>query len=140
MDGRHQTDRATIPIAQDTDIVRARQLGREMAADAGCSTTDLTMVATAISEIARNMLTHAGGGDVELVLVEDHGRQSLVITARDHGPGIADLDRALQDGYTTGDGLGLGLPGARRLMDEFTVTSDPRRGTTVVMRKWSAAD
>jgi serine/threonine-protein kinase RsbT len=140
VDGRRPTDRATIPIAKDTDIVRARQLGREMAADAGCGTTDLTMVATAISEIARNMLTHAGGGDVELELVDDNGRQALVITARDHGPGIEDVDRALQDGYTTGDGLGLGLPGARRLMDEFTVTSEPDRGTTVVMRKWCAAD
>ena len=140
MDGRRHTDRATIPITKDTDIVKARQLGREMAADAGCGTTDLTMVATAISEIARNMLTHAGGGDVDFELVDDRGRHALVITARDHGPGIEDLDRALQDGYTTGDGLGLGLPGARRLMDDFTVTTDAKSGTTVVMRKWCAAD
>lgn len=140
MDGRRHSDPTTIPITTDSDIVKARQLGREMAAAGGCGTTDLTMVATAISEIARNILTHAGGGDVELALVDEGGRLCLVITARDDGPGIEDLERALQDGFTTGDGLGLGLPGARRLMDEFVVTSEPGRGTTVVMRKWCTSE
>ena len=129
-------DETRIEIATDTDIVKARQVGREMAAAAGCSATDLTMVATAISEIARNLLTHAGGGEVEMRLVELNGRRKLEIVARDDGPGIADLERALEDGYTTGDGLGLGLPGARRLMDEFSITSEPGRGTVVVMYKW----
>jgi serine/threonine-protein kinase RsbT len=125
-----------IEIATDTDIVRARQVGREMAAAAGCSATDLTMVATAISEIARNLLTHAGGGEIEMRMVDIDGRRCLEIVASDEGPGIVDIDRALEDGYTTGEGLGLGLPGAKRLMDDFTITSEPGRGTVVVMRKW----
>lgn len=140
MDGLRHTDRAIIPILTDTDIVAARQRGREMAAVAGCGATDQTMVATAISEIARNILTHANGGEVELELKVEKGRPCLLITARDDGPGIDDLDRALQDGFTTGEGLGLGLPGARRLMDEFTITSKPQGGTTVVMRKWCAPE
>jgi serine/threonine-protein kinase RsbT len=129
-------DERRIEIAADTDIVKARQVGREMAAAAGCSATDLTMVATAISEIARNLLTHAGGGEVRMRMVDRDGRRCLEIVARDEGPGIADLDRALEDGYTTGEGLGLGLPGARRLMDEFTITSEPGQGTVVTMIKW----
>jgi serine/threonine-protein kinase RsbT len=137
---RRDSDVVEIVIATDADIVRARQLGREMAATAGCGSTDLTMVATAISEIARNILTHAGGGDVELRLVDEDGRRSLLITARDEGPGIADVTRALEDGYTTGGGLGLGLPGARRLMDEFRIITEPRRGTTVIMRKWCSPE
>ncbi|HMG42667.1 MAG TPA: anti-sigma regulatory factor [Acidimicrobiales bacterium] len=136
MDGRRPTDVAHISITTDADIVKARQVGREMAATGGCGATDLTMVATAISEIARNMLTHAGRGELQLELVDDTGRRSLLITAHDEGPGIADVKRALEDGFTTGDGLGLGLPGARRLMDEFTIITKPRRGTTVIMRKW----
>jgi len=136
VDGRRPTDVAHISITTDADIVKARQVGREMAATGGCGATDLTMVATAISEIARNMLTHAGRGELQLELVDDMGRRSLLITAHDEGPGIADVKRALEDGFTTGDGLGLGLPGARRLMDEFTIITKPRRGTTVIMRKW----
>jgi len=137
---RRDTEVITIPITTDADIVQARQVGREMASTAGCGSTDLTMVATAISEIARNILTHAGGGDIELKLVEEGGRLSLLITARDEGPGIADVEKALEDGYTTGGGLGLGMPGARRLMDEFTVITEPRRGTTVIMRKWCSPE
>ena len=129
-------DEARIEIATDADIVKARQVGREMAAGAGCSATDLTMVATAISEIARNLLTHAGGGRIEMGMVDVDGRRCLEIVASDEGPGIADIERALEDGYTTGEGLGLGLPGARRLMDDFTISSEPGRGTVVVMRKW----
>jgi serine/threonine-protein kinase RsbT len=138
--GLRHTDHAPIAIQTDTDIVAARQRGREMAAGGGCGATDQTMVATAISEIARNMLTHAGGGEVELLLGVENRRPYLLITARDQGPGIDDLHRALQDGFTTGEGLGLGLPGARRLMDEFEITSHPRGGTTVVMRKWCAPE
>ena len=140
MDGLRHTDRVTISIQSDTDIVAARQVGREMAAASGCGATDQTMVATAISEIARNMLTHAGGGEVELQLRAENRRPYLMITARDDGPGIEDVDRALQDGFTTSEGLGLGLPGARRLMDEFEITSEPQGGTTVVMRKWCAPE
>jgi serine/threonine-protein kinase RsbT len=129
-------DEIRIEIVTDGDIVRARQAGRELAASAGCASTDQTMVATAISEIARNLLTHAGGGDLEMRLVDRLGRTSLEIIARDDGPGIGDLERALEDGFTTGDGLGLGLPGARRLMDEFTVESEVGLGTVVTMHKW----
>jgi serine/threonine-protein kinase RsbT len=129
-------DEVRIAIASDGDIVRARQVGRELAAGAGCTSTDQTMVATAISEITRNLLTHAGGGQVEMRLVDRRGRTSLEIIARDDGPGIADLERALEDGFTTGEGLGLGLPGARRLMDEFLVESEPGHGTVVTMYKW----
>ena len=136
MTSTRRPDDTRIEITTDADIVRARQIGREMAAGAGCSATDLTMVATAISEITRNLLTHAGGGEVEMRLVDLNGRRSLEIVARDEGPGIADIERALEDGFTTGEGLGLGLPGARRLMDEFTIISELRHGTTVIMRKW----
>jgi serine/threonine-protein kinase RsbT len=129
-------DDTRIEITTDADIVRARQVGREMAAGAGCSATDLTMVATAISEIARNLLTHAGGGEVEMRLVDVKDRRCLEIVARDEGPGITDIERALEDGFTTGEGLGLGLPGAKRLMDEFSITSEPGRGTVVTMIKW----
>jgi serine/threonine-protein kinase RsbT len=129
-------DDTRIEITTDADIVKARQVGREMAASAGCSATDLTMVATAISEIARNLLTHAGGGELEMGLVDVRGRRCLEIVARDQGPGIDDIDLALEDGFTTGEGLGLGLPGAKRLMDEFSITSEPGRGTVVTMVKW----
>jgi serine/threonine-protein kinase RsbT len=127
---------AWISINSDADIVRARQVGRELASKGGCSPTDLTMVATAISEIARNIVTYARGGEMEMRLTEHRGRPCLRIVATDEGPGIEDIDRALQDGFTTGAGLGLGLPGTRRLVDEFSITSQPGRGTRVVMYKW----
>ena len=130
------TEPVVIVIATDADIVQARQLGRDLATEAGCGTSDLTMVATAISEIARNMLTHAGGGHVQLCLLDEGGRRGIEVVATDQGPGIADLDRALQDGYTSGGGLGFGLPGARRLMDELTIETTPSVGTTITMRKW----
>jgi serine/threonine-protein kinase RsbT len=124
-------------IATDGDIVLARQSGRDLADKLGCSSTDATLVATAISEIARNIVTYAGGGEVEISIVDDgNGRPGIEVVARDEGPGIEDIDRAMEDGFTTGRGLGLGLPGARRLMDEFEIWSSPGSGTTVVMRKW----
>jgi serine/threonine-protein kinase RsbT len=135
-DARSGNHSVCIPISSDADIVRARQVGRELAAKAGCSATDLTMVATAISEIARNIVTYADHGEMEMQLVEHRGRRSLMIVATDEGPGIEDLDKALQDGYTTGAGLGLGLPGTRRLVDDFDISSEPGRGTKVVMYKW----
>jgi serine/threonine-protein kinase RsbT len=125
-----------LPIATDTDIVLARQEGRALAARAGVVATDLTLVATAISEIARNIVSHAGGGEMAMTIIEDSGRRGVMIVARDSGPGIDDVDRALEDGFSTGAGLGLGLPGARRIMDDFAISSRPGHGTTVVMRKW----
>lgn len=124
-------------ISTDGDIVVARQSGRDLADKLGCSSTDATLVATAISEIARNIVTYAGAGEVEISIVDDgNGHEGIEVVARDEGPGIDDIDKAMEDGFTTGRGLGLGLPGARRLMDEFEISSTPGSGTTVVMRKW----
>ena len=132
--------RIRIVISTDGDIVVARQSGRELAAQIGCSSTDATLIATAISEVARNILTHAGHGEVEMQTIDASANRrrepAVEVIARDNGPGIADIERAMQDGYTTGRGLGLGLPGARRLMDEFEITSEVGVGTTIVMRKW----
>jgi anti-sigma regulatory factor (Ser/Thr protein kinase) len=140
MPGERRRDAVRISISTDSDIVAARQEGRSLATRAGFMATDQTLVATAISEIARNIVAHAGSGYIELTLVEQPGRQGLMIVATDEGPGIDDLERALEDGFTTAQGLGLGLPGARRIMDEFVITSKPGRGTRVVMHKWSHPD
>lgn len=125
-----------VPIRSAADLVAARQMGRSLAARFGFTGSDLTVVATAISELARNILEYATTGEILLKLVEKGGRYGIAIAASDEGPGIPDLARALQDGYSTGKGLGLGLPGARRLMDEFEIVSEVGRGTTVTVRKW----
>jgi serine/threonine-protein kinase RsbT len=126
-----------IAIESDADVVTARQRARELAADLDLSSTDQTLLATAISEVARNITTYAQRGEVLVSIVRDNDRRGIQVIARDQGPGIEDLDRALQDGYTTGGGLGLGLPGARRLVDDFSIDSAPGRGTTVTLVKWS---
>ncbi|WP_280205775.1 anti-sigma regulatory factor [Nocardia cyriacigeorgica] len=118
------------------DIVTARQAGRELAEQLGFSLTDRTMISTAISEVARNITSYAGSGEIRLLVDEREGRQALVVQASDNGPGIRDITRAMEDGYSTGLGLGLGLPGAKRLMDRLTVDSGPGRGTLVEMWKW----
>lgn len=125
-----------IAIKVSGDIVIARQAGRELAAKLGFSLTDMTMISTAISEIARNITSYAGSGEIRLLVDDREGRQALVVQASDRGPGIRDIARALDDGYSTGRGLGLGLPGARRLMDRLIVESPPGRGTLVEMWKW----
>jgi RNA polymerase sigma factor (sigma-70 family) len=125
-----------IPIRTDADVVAARRQGRELAARAGLSATELTIVATAISEIARNIVMFAKRGEIIVSLVGENGRQGVTVVARDAGPGIPDLERAIQDGYSGYGGMGLGLPGARRLMDEFDITSEVDKGTTVTMTKW----
>jgi anti-sigma regulatory factor (Ser/Thr protein kinase) len=117
-------------------VVAARRRGRELAAGAGFSATELTIIATAISEIARNIVMFASHGEVVISLVGEDSRQGVSVVARDVGPGIADLERALQDGYSGYGGMGLGLPGSRRLMDEFEITSEVGKGTTVTMTKW----
>jgi len=127
-----------IAIESDADVVTARQRARELAADLELSSTDQTLLATAISEVARNITTYAKRGEVRLRVVrDDDGRPGIEVVASDRGPGIADIERALQDGYTTGGGLGLGLPGARRLVDEFDIQSAPSAGTTVTLVMWS---
>jgi serine/threonine-protein kinase RsbT len=125
-----------IPIQSDADVVTARKKGRELAGRAGFSATDLTIIATAISEIARNIVMFAERGEVIVSLVGENGRQGVTVVARDSGPGISDLERALQDGYSGYGGMGLGLPGSRRLMDEFEISSEVDKGTTVTMTKW----
>ena len=124
-------------IAADSDIVAARDEGRRVAATLNFSSSDLTVIATAISEVARNILSYAGSGDIELSRLEKNGRWGIAIVARDAGPGIADVRQALEDGYSTSGSLGLGLPGVRRLMDDFEIQSAPGHGTVVVLRKWA---
>jgi serine/threonine-protein kinase RsbT len=129
-------------IATEADIVAARRSGRRLAKSAGFATADLTTIATAISEVARNITSYAGHGEMTITVIEHGDRRGIEVTAEDEGPGIEDIERALADGYSTGSGMGLGLPGIRRLMDELTVDSIVGVGTTVVMRKWvsDAAD
>jgi len=128
---------AVIPIASDADVVTARQKARELAGAVELTSTDQTLLATAISEVARNITTYAVRGEVQLSVVRDsNGRRGIRVVARDQGPGIEDLDLALQDGYTSGTGLGLGLPGARRLVDDFEIETEPGRGTTVTLVMW----
>src|SRR5262245_46431947 len=129
-------DGIAVPIRSAADLVAARQIGRSLAARFGFTGGDLTLIATAISELARNILEYAQTGEIVFTSVEKGGRNGIAIAARDEGPGIPDVARALQDGYSTGNGLGLGLPGARRLMDEFEIVSEVGSGTTVVVRKW----
>lgn len=133
--GRQREDLLRIPIHTDADIVTARQGVRRLAAGLDFSRTDLTVVATAVSEVARNIVRFAGSGEIVVELL-GAPRPGVRVVARDTGPGIVDVDRAMTDGYSTYRGLGLGLPGARRLMDEFTLVSEPGRGTTVTMIKW----
>ncbi len=127
-----------IAIESDADVVTARQRARQLAVGLEMPSTDQTLLATAISEIARNITTYAERGEVLIDLVRDaNGRRGVRVIARDDGPGIEDLERALTDGYTTGGGLGLGLPGARRLVDEFDIKTAPGEGTTVTLIKWN---
>ena len=125
-----------VPIRSDADIIAARQNGRSLAAKMGFTGSDLTILATAISEVARNIVEYAGQGEMLFKFVQQGSKCGIAVVARDEGPGIRDVSRAMQDGYSTGRGLGLGLPGARRLMDEFEISSRIGRGTTVIMKKW----
>jgi serine/threonine-protein kinase RsbT len=125
-----------IAIQADADVVTARKQGRELAAQVGFSATELTIIATAISEIARNIVMFANRGEIVVSLVGENGRQGVTVVARDAGPGIPDLEQALTDGYSGYGGMGLGLPGSRRLMDEFEISSEVDKGTTVTMTKW----
>jgi serine/threonine-protein kinase RsbT len=127
---------AEIPIEAEGDVVKARQKGRELATMLGFSTTDQTLIATAISEIARNIVRYARRGSVTFTRIERQGRAGIQIVATDSGPGIADVELAMRDGYSTGKSLGVGLPGARRLVDELELVSNVGVGTTVTLRKW----
>ncbi len=123
-------------IDSDADIVSARQKGRELASECGFPSTDLAVVATAISELARNIVRYAARGEIIIRVVDNSGKRGIEVTATDDGPGIPDVALAMQDGYSTSGSLGLGLPGTRRLMDEFEIDSELGKGTTVTARKW----
>jgi len=129
-----------VAITKDADVVTARQKGREVAATLGFTATELTLIATAISEIARNIVKFAERGEMLITVVAESGRHGVTIVARDVGPGIKDVQEAMRDGYSTYAGLGLGLPGAKRLMDQFDVVTEVGKGTTVTMTKWRSRD
>ena len=129
-------DATRVAIRHDGDIVAARQEGRALAARLGFSSGEQVFVATAISEVARNIVQYAGSGEILLDAVQEGAKCGIRIVARDAGPGIPDVARAVEDGYSTGNSLGLGLPGAKRLMDEFAIDTTIGRGTTVTMTKW----
>lgn len=127
-----------VRIQNSADIVAARQQGRNLAAQAGFSHSNLTIIATAISEVARNIVEYATEGEVIITLISDASKKGVEIIAADNGPGIADVTTVMRDGFSTGKGLGIGLPGARRLMDEFAIASAVGNGTVVTMKKWVA--
>jgi serine/threonine-protein kinase RsbT len=126
-----------IHVLRDIDIVEVRTAARAMATQLGFSGADVVFIATAVSEVARNMIEYARCGEIAFSVVHrEHGTCGIQIVARDQGPGIPNLAKAMEDGFSTSRGFGLGLPGARRLMDDFHMDSQPGSGTTVTMRKW----
>jgi len=129
-------DEVRVQIVSDSDIVAARSMGRTLAIKLGFSSGDITLIATAISELARNILSYARQGEILLRAVDGSNRTGILIVASDEGPGISDIRQALRDGFSTSGSLGMGLPGVRRLMDEFEITSEPMHGTTVKVKKW----
>jgi serine/threonine-protein kinase RsbT len=125
-----------IPIITEVDIVTARQRGRALAVELGFPSSEQALIATAISELARNIIQYAHRGEVEITVEHDGGRTGIGVVASDQGPGIPDLESALRDGFSTGKGLGLGLPGTKRIMDDFELVSDVGKGTRVAVKKW----
>jgi serine/threonine-protein kinase RsbT len=125
-----------VRIQNSADIVAARQQGRNLASQAGFSHSNLTIIATAISEVARNIVEYAKEGEVIITLISDASKKGVEIIAADNGPGIPDVTTVMRDGFSTGKGLGIGLPGAKRLMDEFAIASQVGNGTVVTMKKW----
>jgi len=133
---RHSSRSLKISIESDSDLLAARQEARAIAFELGFSLTAVVGIVTALSEMTRNMLNYAGRGELFIESVRDGDRSGILITARDDGPGIVDLQKAMMDGYSTSGGLGMGLPGIKRLMDSFEVRTEPEKGTTVIVRKW----
>ncbi|MBN3758542.1 anti-sigma regulatory factor [Paraburkholderia sp. Tr-20389] len=130
------TSTVEVGLRSDQEIVKLRQIVRDEAIAQGFSLVDQTKFVTAASELARNTLLYGGGGDATLNVLLNGTRKGIRLTFVDHGQGIPDIERALQDGFTSGSGLGLGLGGARRLCDEFEIQSEPGKGTTVSITKW----
>ena len=131
-----QTSRSQA-VTSDADVVQARQQGRALAAKLGFGRPDQALIATAISELARNIVNYAGRGEIEIGEIKRGNRTGVLVTARDRGPGIDDIQAAMTDGFSTGNSLGLGLPGARRIVDEFDIQSPPGQGVTVRIIKWA---
>jgi serine/threonine-protein kinase RsbT len=125
-----------VPINSAADIVTARQKGRGLAMELGFDGSELALIATAISEVARNIVEHAKRGEIVIAPVHHGSKRGIAIVARDEGPGIPDVEQAMQYGYSTGKGQGVGLPGAKWLMDEFDIETQLGNGTTVIMKKW----
>ena len=129
-----------VPIRADVDVLLARQEARRLSSDLRFTSAELTLIATAISEVARNIVAYAGTGEIVLQIIQHGQRRGLLVIARDQGPGIADIEQAMQDGYSTSRGLGLGLPGSKRLMDDFRIVSEVGKGTEITMTKWERAN
>ena len=125
-----------VPIASSEDIVTARQKGRSLAMELGFDGVDVTLITAAISEVSRNIIVHAKGGEIVLRPVHEGAKRGLCVVARDRGPGIPNVAQAMEYGYSTANGLGVGLPGAKWLMDDFDIQSKVGVGTTVTMKKW----
>ena len=128
-----------LPISSEQDVVRVRKTVRDLAVQIGFGMTDTTRIVTAASELTRNIVLYAGSGSVRLSLCQQDGKRGLELVFQDGGPGIVDIDQAMEAGFTSGKGLGLGLPGAQRLMDELNIESEAGHGTTVTVRKWLKA-
>ena len=128
--------RHKVPIRSESDVVRARQTVRAFAQEVGFTLVDTTKLVTAASELARNTYDHGGGGDMELEVHDEGDRRGLRLLFIDEGPGIGDIDLAMRDGFTTGKGMGMGLGGSRRLVNEFEIESQPQKGTRVVITRW----
>lgn len=138
MGGHEPLSSYRLLIQFDSDIVLARQRVRAVASELGFSSTDQTLIATAVSELTRNILAYAKKGELIVRIIEGLGRRGIEIVAEDRGPGIADVDAAMRDGYSTGGGLGLGLPGTKRLVDDFELETRLHEGTKITVRKWAA--
>jgi serine/threonine-protein kinase RsbT len=134
MDAKAKDKRVEINV--DIDVVTARQEGRSLAAELGFSSSEQVLIATAISEAARNILQYANKGTIKLGIVEEGNKRGILIIAQDSGPGIADIEQALIDGFSSSGSLGLGLPGIRRLMNELEIISEIGKGTTLIMKRW----
>ena len=135
----HKDDRKGLeayPVNSEYDIVRARQTARELSKQFGMGIVDQTRLTTAVSELCRNMYEFAGGGEIIFETGDLDGREALMVSFVDEGPGISDLQLVMQDGYTSGKGMGFGLPGAKRLVDDFLLESEPGKGTIVQIAKW----
>lgn len=127
---------SNVKIINEWDIVAARQLGRNVAKELGFGTVDQARITTAISELARNIYLYAGQGEITIEKIENETKKGIIIISRDAGPGISDLRKVMEDGFSTSGGLGAGLPGVKRLMDEFSIESDPGEGTLIQSVKW----